>query len=157
MNEPKEWCDPRAWNITGEPCPPHVWDIIQANYIPELRRLLTVHGVALVPSGRSCYRSPAWERAKGRNGRSFHCFPVGSLGACDLVRAGGLPIDQAALHALRSWSAFSRICHYPNNGFVHVDYGGPGARKRPGRTLFTCKAPAASWVFVADMASIPRA
>ena len=157
MNEPKEWSDPRAWNITGEPCPPHVWDIIQANYIPALRKLLELHGVALVPSGRSCYRPVTWERAKGRNGRSFHCFPVGSLGACDLVMAGGLPLNAAAVHALRMSSPFTRVCHYPNNGFAHVDFGGPGARKRAGRSFYTCKAPTAPWVFVGDMAAMPRA
>lgn len=150
MKVPTAYTDPLAWSITGEPLPPYVWDIVRASYIAPLRELLRVHGVALVPSvapgavSGSCYRSPTYEKSKGRSGSSLHCFPGGSLGACDLVMMGGGVVTPSAIAVLRAASPFMRVCHYPKNGFVHVDYGGPGVT-RVGRNFYTASAPAAAW------------
>jgi hypothetical protein len=156
MTVPACYTDPRAWSITGEPLPGYVWDIVRANYIEPLRRIAERSGVVLVPSiapgalGGSCYRSPEYERRKGRAGTSLHCFPAGSLGACDLVMMGGGVITPAALDALRRWSPFARVCHYPANGFAHVDYTGPGVT-RLGRGWYTCASPAAAWRYVGPL------
>lgn len=156
MTLPACYADPVAWSITGEPLPLHVWDIVRANYIAPLRELLRVHGVALVPSiapgavSGSCYRPPAYEKRKGRSGSSLHCFPGGSLGACDLVMMGGGVITPAALAALRTSSPFMRVCYYPRNGFAHVDYGGPGVT-RVGRGFYNCVSPAAAWQYVGPL------
>ena len=154
MNEPKQWADPSAWCILGTDPPRYVWGIIRANYVEPLRRLRELHGITLVPSGRSCYRPPSWEVAKGRPKNGLHTFPPGSLGACDLVMDGGGRITAEAVHALRLSAPFARICHYPSRGFVHVDYGGPGVT-RLGRSYFEAD-PSGAWRFVGDMDAVNR-
>jgi hypothetical protein len=145
-NNSAQWC------ITSAPPPPRVWDIIRGAYVEPLRYLRDVHGVELVPSGRSCYRPKGWELAKGRKGTSLHTFPAGSRGACDLIMRGGGKITERALHVLKLHAPFARICHYPNNGFVHVDYGGRGTR--PGRSFYVCASPAGAWRFVCDLSPV---
>lgn len=160
MTDPKEWNDPRAWHIQGADLPAYVWDIVSACYIPALRMVRDACGLVLVPSrprgsaGGSCYRPQEYERTRGRSGSSLHCFPGGSLGACDLVRAGQLPLTLTDVDKLRAKARpvpFARMCWYPANGFVHVDYMGPGVTRR-GRGFYTASGPAAPWVYVGPLA-----
>lgn len=153
MTEPKEWTEPKAWHIQGGVPPGYVWDIVTACYVPVLQMVRDACGLVLVPSrpcgaaGGSCYRPPEYEKIGGRSGSSLHCFPGGSLGACDLVRAGQLPLTLADVDKLRELVPFARLCWYPNNGFVHVDYMGPGVTRR-GRGFYTASGPARPWVYV---------
>jgi hypothetical protein len=82
----------------------------------------------------------------------MHCFPPGTRGACDLVKANGLPFSDGDLATIKARLPFARLCWYPNNGFLHVDYGERSARK--GRSWFTCKASTAAWVFAVTLSDI---
>lgn len=146
--------DPSAWSIDGTQPPPRVWKMIQEHYIAPLLAFGKAHGVYLVPSMRSCYRSPEYERKKGRAGSSYHCFPPGTRGACDLVRAdGGSMAD--ALDLFKASLPFPRIAWYPANGFIHVDYGERSGRK--GRNLYLCKSPSSLWVHAFTLPDIQPA
>lgn len=157
MTDPKEWTRPASWHIQGADLPGYVWDIVQGCYLPALRTVRDATGLQLVPSrpsgaaGGSCYRPASYEKIRGRSGSSLHCFPGGSLGACDLVRAGQLPLTLDDVNRIRALVPFARLCWYPNNGFVHVDYFGPGVT-RTGRGFFTASGPAAPWRYVGALA-----
>ena len=140
---------PASFSIDGIP-PVHITRTIYQLYFKVLLQLADQYDIDLVPSLNSCYRSYAYEIKRGRSGSSLHTFPAGTGGACDLVRSTG-PIDQDALHMLKLHSPFRRIAYYPNNGFVHVDYGMPGMPLHV-RQFFTCASPKSPWKYQGDLA-----
>jgi hypothetical protein len=139
--------DRRAWCIYGA-MPAAIWDRVQRFYIEPLRAFGKAHGVWLVPSARSCYRSPEHELKRGRSGTSMHCFPPGTRGACDLVTVDGTAIS-GHLPTIKAFAPFNRIAWYPANGFIHVDYGERSVRK--GRTYYMCASPVSAWRFIATL------
>lgn len=66
----------------------------------------------------SGYRPREHELLKGRSGNSQHTFH--HRGACDLVANSLLTL----LDNLVKHSSYSRICYYPKDGFIHVDWVG---------------------------------
>lgn len=145
--EPHHYSDPLAWVIDGILPVRHIWDRIECYHIRPLTSLFHATGVPLVPSMRSCYRSRAYELSRGRSGSSLHTFPGATRGACDLLRADGVDVA-SVLDLLVERGPWRRICHYPNNGFIHVDYGDVQGRICDHRQLFTCSGPVLPWVRV---------
>jgi hypothetical protein len=89
-------------------------------------------------SRRSGHRPAAYEISKGRTGTSEHStFGLPNRGAVDLVYSKQL-LDQ-----LISDDFYTRICYYPNNGFIHADRL-PVER----RTYFEASSPTAAWVTI---------
>lgn len=146
--DPHEYARTERWCITGQPPPKRIADILQAHYIRPLLRLADETGHLFDVSGGSGYRTREWELSKRRSGNSLHCFPVESLGACDLLPPKGLDIFQAG-ELLVQHMGFRRVCVYPRNGFIHADYARhkiPGERKRAQR--YMCKSPTSDWLRV---------
>jgi len=137
------------WCIDSTP-PVHIQRTIYQLYVRVAGEIMQRHNVNLIPSQRSCYRSYGYEIKRGRSGSSLHTFPAGTGGACDFVLKTG-PIDDNALHVLKLHSPFRRIAYYPNNGFVHVDYGMPGLPLHV-RQFFTCASPKSPWKYQGDLA-----
>jgi hypothetical protein len=137
------------WTTSQSAIPVHIARTIYYAYINVIRELEKNFSVKFVPSQNSCYRPYAYEISRGRSGGSLHTFPAGTLGACDLITSKGR-ITASDLDLLKIYSPFKRICYYPNNGFVHVDYGLPGMPVHR-REYYTCISPTAKWVFVGDL------
>ena len=142
---PAHFSDPHLWTIDSMYPSRSVWDRIFSHYVTPLIEYYQASGIALIPNRGSCYRSPAHELTRGRSGNSLHCFPALSSGACDLVRLDGLPIA-TVLDDLCLDLPFRRIAFYPNNHFVHVDYGDRGGVQLLHKQLFTCSSITAEWV-----------
>jgi hypothetical protein len=142
--EPTPYTDPKAWVITGELPPPDVWPRIERYHVRPLTTLWHAHGIALVPSGGSCYRPVEWEKAKGRSGGSLHTFPPGSRGACDLVLADGADIIGVMDHIIDSLP-YRRLCYYPGHNFVHADYGDQDGQAAATRSMWIADGPGARW------------
>lgn len=146
--DPVEYARTERWCITGQPPPPWIADRIHAHYVRPLLRLHDEGGPLFDVSNHSCYRPKAYELSKRRSGTSYHTFPRVTLGACDLLVPHGLDCFQAG-ELLVKRMAFRRVCVYPNNGFIHVDYGQhqvPGERGKAQR--YICKSPTSPWVRV---------
>jgi hypothetical protein len=143
MNLKNQYC------IVDMEIPDHIYRTIYYAYIHPLHQLSENFGVNFSPSARSCYRPYAYEIRRGRSGGSLHTFPTGTLGACDLITSKGR-ITETDLDILKLHSPFKRICHYPKNGFVHVDYGMPGMPVHR-REFYTCNSPSGKWAFVGDL------
>lgn len=143
--EPEAYTTPTDWTITRELPPPHIWPAIRDGYILPLQTLWYLEGIALVPSLHSCYRPPSYERSKGRSGNSLHCFPAGSMGACDITLSDGRPVIEVVDRVIEELP-FRRIVVYHGHNFLHVDYGEPGRRSGERRSLWACSAINGSWV-----------
>lgn len=152
--EPKQYAQPEAWAINGQSPPPDVWHRILQWHIRPVVSIYYAHGIPLVPSRGSCYRPKEWEEAKGRSGWSLHTFPGRSRGACDLVRADGLEII-TALDLLVEEGPWRRICLYPSDQFIHVDYGDQAGAPCARRQLFECAGGREPWQFRSWLAEVP--
>ena len=64
------------------------------------------------------YRSLDWELSKGRSGTSQHTFE--GLGAVDITTPDILVLNQ--LLELAKESDYKRVCYYPKQKFIHLDY-----------------------------------
>ena len=106
-----------------------------SNYLSDVRARL---GTAVVVSKKSGIRTLAWEKKKGRDGSSAHTtFRFKGRGAIDLV------YYKALFDMLVKDGFFTRICYYPNNGFIHCDreYKGVGIQ------YFEASSPTADWQY----------
>lgn len=119
--------------------------MIRDAYIIPLQTLWYTHGVGLVPSDRSCYRSVEYELSRGRSGRSLHTFPPDTKGACDL-RLHNFARIEHVIDTVIEELPFRRIVYYPNNNFLHVDYGEKGRRSGDRRSLWVCAGPLQPWI-----------
>lgn len=143
-----------AWCIEDHAPPAAIAAALHLFHFAPVIALHYRHGVTLVPSLRSGYRSPAYELAHGRDGRSLHTFPPGTWGAVDLT-APGAPSILHHLDAIAAHGPWSRICVYPAHNFVHVDYGRARAFGSGPRQLFECSSPSAPWVFRSNLSPLP--
>ena len=153
--EPAEYTDPTAWTITRELPPPDLWPVIRDAYILPLQTLWYLEGIALIPSLHSCYRPKWYERSKGRSGNSLHCFPAGTLGACDITLADGAPVIHVLDRVIEELP-FRRICVYRGHNFLHVDYGEQGRRSGDRRSLWECATITGQWVRRSDLPELGR-
>lgn len=79
-------------------------------------------------SKKSGYRSYEYELTRGRHGTSQHCFR--GKGAMDVT------CEESMLHVLVESlrkSPYNRVCYYPKNKFIHVDF------KYAGKHFFLCE------------------
>jgi hypothetical protein len=107
---------PSEFNISGEPIPEDVADKIQEYHIIPLQKVRDTHGQPIYVSKNSGYRSPEWEKSKGRSGNSQHTFK--GNGAVDLTSDDLDRLQQDLIEH----SPYKRICRY--NSFIHCDYKG---------------------------------
>ena len=127
---------PTEATIDGTMPPQDVCDKLERYHFVMLDRIREMYGAPIRISKGSGYRSPEHEMAKGRSGTSEHCFR--SNGALDLT-AGDVP---RLLQLLWEQSTYTRICHYPNNGFIHCDHKMVAGNKR---ALYECASPTSEW------------
>ena len=114
--------------------PTHTELISLHNLASELYDLSLILGRKIEISRRSALRPKSYELSKGRSGNSEHSkFYIYNRGAADLVNITGL------YDVLVLYSSFKRICLYPNNNFIHVDY------KPAEHRLFNCESPHGLW------------
>ena len=137
------------WCITGSVPPPDVANRLRVGFIGPLWALHERTRKLFTCSQRSGYRPRAYELDRGRSGGSLHCFAKDTLGAVDLLPPPGMSVLDAG-ELLRENIPFRRVCAYPGNGFLHVDYGFssqyPVEKSRAQRYL--CKSPTSAWVRV---------
>jgi hypothetical protein len=93
-------------------------------------------GQPIYVSKHSGYRPIAWEYAHGRSGTSEHCF-IGD-GAVDWTCDKHYIED---LYFLLQSSAYTRVCMYPNNNFLHTDLLPASSSTQ----LYTCASPTSKW------------
>jgi hypothetical protein len=105
-----------------------------AAYLSQVRGEL---GVPIRVSKKSGHRPVSYEKSKGRSGDSEHStFHLKGRGAVDLIYYKEL------LDKLIEDNFYTRICYYPNNGFIHAD-------RKPGpRAYFEASSPTAAWKMV---------
>lgn len=87
-------------------------------HITELNPVRRGLGAKILISKHSGYRPRAYEVTKGRSGNSQHNFE--GLGAVDLTSSDLVGL----LKLLVQTSSYTRICYYPNQGFIHCDWVG---------------------------------
>lgn len=102
-------------------------------------------GSSITASQRSGYRPKEYEEDRNRSGNSQHCFI--DEGAVDWATSGDI---KKMIELIMKVTDYTRICYYPNNGFVHCDY----AHADRGRRYFRCASPTSAWQFVADVENI---
>lgn len=134
----KEFC------ITGERPPLDVAESIIANHINVLNPIREELGASIIVSQKAGYRPKDYEISKGRRGTSQHTFKdkEGNVtgGAADLTSPKLIEL----ITLLKANSSYSRICYYPNNGFIHCDH-----KPTPNgvRQYFECDSPSSKWRF----------
>lgn len=144
----KLYFDISEFNRTGEPIPERVADAILHYHIVPMSVVREELGAAIEVSRRSGHRPEEYELQKGRSGNSTHTFKVTTKdpegkGASDYT-ANDI---ECLLDLMIKHTGYTRICYYPNNKFIHTDYGFP----ERGRRLFTAQSPTAKWKFEKDI------
>ena len=107
-------------------------------YSVELSIVREQLGKVVQVSKRSGLRTVEYEKSKGRSGNSQHSTFEQGQGAVDLVYYKEL------FDKLVERKFFTRICYYPNNGFIHCDRK-PTNKK--GIEYYEASSPTAKWVF----------
>lgn len=116
----KNWFNISDFNISGEPIPEDVADKILEYHLIPLNRVRNAMGIPVWPSKKSGYRSPKWEKSKGRDGNSQHTFRA--QGAVDVTCVGFQEKKEELLQALIENTDYMRFAVY--DSFIHCDYGG---------------------------------
>lgn len=132
--------------ITGTPPSQRIGDIILANHIAPMNLVRAAYGKPILVSLRSGYRPRAYEKSKGRAGTSQHNYEDShkhGTGATDYSCA----VAKELIPLLKEHTCYQRICHYPNNNFVHCDYKDLPSGKRG---LYTAASPTSTWVLVEE-------
>lgn len=129
--------------ISPEAIPQEIADKILRYHIGPMLGIRSELNFPIWPSEKSGYRSPAYEKKRGRSGNSQHCFE--EKGAVDWTCAPeNLP---KLLKALKENSVYQRVCYYPNDGFIHCDY-----RVITGyRRYYECESPSSQWEYKYDL------
>lgn len=127
--------------------PPYVFESVLRHHLIPLNFARSELGCAIHISRSSGFRSVHHEQSRGRNGLSLHCFGTGKenptirdrMGASDIT-LGSLDREKwPDLIVLLSRLPYKRICLYPNNNFVHVDYNSTN------KMFYTADTPASKW------------
>ena len=103
--------------ITPNPIPQEIADKILAFHIIPLCHVQCNYNHDIMVSEKSGYRPFTYEKSKGRAGTSEHCFQ--GKGAVDITSDGNL---ETLLSDLFTLTDYTRICYYPDKGFIHCDY-----------------------------------
>jgi hypothetical protein len=127
--------------VTGQPPTKRIAEIILSNHIAPMNLVRDAYGSPILVSLRSGYRPRAYEQSKGRAGNSQHNFEEGhehGAGAADYTSARAKEL----IPFLLEHTCYTRICHYPNNNFVHCDYKPTPSGSRE---LYTAASPTSKW------------
>ncbi len=125
------------YNKTGEPIPEEVADKILLHHISPMNAVREDLGAPVRVSLNSGYRPRSYELKMGRSGKSQHCF-IG-YGAADYTADN----IEGLLRLIIKKTAYTRICYYPNNKFIHCDYKVVGERQ-----YFEAENPTSRWDFI---------
>jgi len=127
--------------VTGNPPSPEIAGAIIVYHITPLNVCRKIYGKPILVSKKAGYRPRAYEVSKGRTGNSQHNYeemhPKG-IGATDITSEK----EEDLIPILIENTEYTRICHYPNNGFIHGDYKPTPSGKRE---LYTCKSLTSKW------------
>lgn len=94
-------------------------------------------GITVKVSKRSGVRPKWYELQKGRSGGSEHStYELPDRGAVDYV------YNKDLLNRLIEDKFYTRVCYYPNNGFIHADRK-PFSDK--GTRYYECQSPTGKW------------
>lgn len=95
-------------------------------------------------SKRSGIRTVEYEKRKGRTGTSQHStYNIKGRGAVDLI------YFEELLNRLKQDTFFTRICYYPNNGFIHCDR--KPMPKKGYLYLYEAPSPTGKWKLIKDV------
>ena len=106
------------FNISGKPIPEAIADKILKWHIAPMQRVRNIFNGAIWASQKSGYRSPHWERSKGRSGNSQHTFR--GKGAVDWTCREFSSNYERLLDLIVKETDYTRIAIY--NSFIHCDY-----------------------------------
>jgi len=90
---------------------------IEKYHIPELNKVREKLKSPIIISRHSGYRPRWYELQKGRSGNSEHCYK--GKGAVDITCESS---RFGELWELMVDSAYTRVCLYVNNNFIHCDF-----------------------------------
>lgn len=127
------------FNISGDPIPNHVANMIYTYHQYPLNRINECTSLDVFPSfdtpGQpSAWRPRWWEKQRGRSGSSQHCFGEqedgtfdieNGKGACDITCDDFQKNKWDLVKALLDYSTYTRLAVY--NTFVHADYKHKGS------------------------------
>jgi len=128
------------FNISGRPIPETIADKILEYHIAPIQPLREEMDIPMWPSDKSGYRSPSWEKKKGRNGKSQHTFK--EKGAVDWTCEDFLKNKEDFLKGIIKYTDYTRIAIYDT--FLHCDYKETSSGKRQ---IFK-STPDSKWTFL---------
>lgn len=106
--------------ITGETIPIEIADKLLKYHLWPMNKVRHVLGKPIWASDNSGYRPECYEKQKKRSGNSEHTFKDESKGAVDWTTSSGYLVD--LLNLIFQYTNYTRICYYPDRGFIHCDY-----------------------------------
>lgn len=126
--------------ITGKTISLDVADKLMRYHIIPMNAVRAHLGRPVWASQKSGYRPLYWEKAKGRNGKSEHCF--NGKGAVDWTCSGD--IDEL-LAAIIEFTDYTRIAVYYQNHqrFIHCDY-----KAIDGKRYIYSSTPSSRWTLI---------
>ncbi|MAF37138.1 hypothetical protein CL622_08560 [archaeon] len=121
------------YNISGEPLPENVADLILQNHIVPMQEVINKMPVAVAVSKKSGFRSWLWEKQKNRSGNSQHCFGHQEDGSFNSTAKGAADYTcddfahqvEVFAELIAKETEYTRICIYPNKLFIHADFKHP--------------------------------
>jgi uncharacterized protein YcbK (DUF882 family) len=136
------WCTISELSIVNTDIPLSVADKLICYHIAPMTKVREKLGKPIYASQRSGYRPKWYEIQRGRSGNSQHTFE--DLGAIDWTTSGDL---NKLLALIIEHTNYTRICYYPNNGFIHCDY-----KNKLERWVYECESPTSKWKRVEKIA-----
>ena len=123
--------------------PIHVANMIWQHHILPLQVVRNAIEQPIIISKSSGYRPLDYEISKGRMGSSQHCFGEFETSRFNPNHKGAVDLRYTPelLKELKQNSPYTRICYYPNNGFIHCDYA------TEDRNYYEADSPSGRWVF----------
>lgn len=103
--------------ISGKNVPIKIADKILEYHIRPMEEIQRLHEGIITCSQRSGYRSPIYEKKKGRSIIGQHCFI--DKGATDWTTTGDL---NDLFDLMTEHSGYTRLCIYQKSYFIHGDY-----------------------------------
>lgn len=126
--------------ITDDPVPIDVMDKLLQYHLWPMNKVRNILGQPIWASQKSGYRPEAFEKKKGRSGNSQHTFK--EKGAVDWTTREAYLAD--LLNLIIQFTNYTRICYYPDEGFIHCDHK-PTAQNQ--RQFFIQTKKSKKWVF----------
>lgn len=114
------------FNISGRAIPESVADKILHHHILPMQSVREELDVPMWPSEKSGYRSEAWEKQRGRSGKSQHTFK--GKGAVDWTCKNFIQNRQKLIKAIIEHTDYTRMALYDT--FIHCDYKETSSGKR---------------------------